>query len=343
MAARIAALLHDPDPLVRESAVRIAGYFGYPECLERVLQCCRDRWKRCAGRRSSSLAFFDDPRVVPALVDALAATVAHGPRRGCGRAGAHRAAGGASMRLHARSATRSWVRYVALRSLGSIGDRPRRPGRARHALRTGPCAARSPRGDRCARPAASRPRPGTCSSRLPVRSDSDIGGAAIRALGHVERSGGAVRARRVPSRRREPWQRDRGHGRGHNPVRRDDVAEPPAMGGGGRRRHGRGGAAIDGLAKIARRQDRQGAEAARALVALTAEPLRREAAIAALERPAGPATSPTSRAAFATRRPTSACASVEALGRMQQPDASRALERRSTMRAAAVRLAAIAR
>ena len=41
MPARIIALLDDPDPIVRESAVRIAGYFGYPECLGRVLELLR--------------------------------------------------------------------------------------------------------------------------------------------------------------------------------------------------------------------------------------------------------------------------------------------------------------
>ena len=71
MAARVAPLLSDPDPLVRESALRIAGYFGYADCLERVLQCCRDQNDAVRRAAIESLAFFDDPRVVPMLVEAL--------------------------------------------------------------------------------------------------------------------------------------------------------------------------------------------------------------------------------------------------------------------------------
>ena len=76
-------------------------------------------------------------------------------------------------------------------------------------------------------------------------------------------------------------------------------------------------AAIQGLARIARRPGPQGAEAAQALVALTAEPLRREAAIQALSE------LPARRIADVARglgdsSPDVRCASVEALGRMQQ-------------------------
>ena len=35
--ARIRERLTDPDPLVRESAVRIAGYFGYAETVDGLL------------------------------------------------------------------------------------------------------------------------------------------------------------------------------------------------------------------------------------------------------------------------------------------------------------------
>ena len=39
MAGRVAAMLDDDNPLGRESAVRIAGYFCYAECAGRVLAC----------------------------------------------------------------------------------------------------------------------------------------------------------------------------------------------------------------------------------------------------------------------------------------------------------------
>jgi HEAT repeat protein len=100
------------------------------------------------------------------------------------------------------------------------------------------------------------------------------------------------------------------------------------------------GAAVHGLAKIARRGDEQGAAAARALVALTAEPLRREAAVMALsELPARRIT----EVAHGLRdsSPEVRCASVEALGRMQLAEASRALESALDDAHVAVRLAAI--
>ena len=37
MPKRIVELLDDSNPVVRESAVKIAGYFGYAECVERAL------------------------------------------------------------------------------------------------------------------------------------------------------------------------------------------------------------------------------------------------------------------------------------------------------------------
>lgn len=99
-------------------------------------------------------------------------------------------------------------------------------------------------------------------------------------------------------------------------------------------------AAIHGLARIARRPGAQGTEAAQALVALTAEPLRREAAIQALSA------MPARRIADVARglsdaSPDVRCASVEALGRMQQVDASRALGAALDDGHPAVRLAAI--
>ncbi len=35
-------LLNDPDPYVRESVVRIAGYFGFTECVDLLVERCRD-------------------------------------------------------------------------------------------------------------------------------------------------------------------------------------------------------------------------------------------------------------------------------------------------------------
>jgi HEAT repeat protein len=100
------------------------------------------------------------------------------------------------------------------------------------------------------------------------------------------------------------------------------------------------GAAIDGLAKIARRQDLHSSEATRALVALTAEPRRREAVITALSELPARRIGDLARG-LGEASPDVRCASVEALSRMQHSNASRALERALDDVHPAVRLAAI--
>src|SRR4029077_21207839 len=84
-------------------------------------------------------------------------------------------------------------------------------------------------------------------------------------------------------------------------------------------------APIPGLATLASRHDRAALEATKALVALTAEPSRREAAIAALARlpisRAGDVAAGLTHASLVVRR-----AIVEALSRMRHVDATRWIE-----------------
>jgi HEAT repeat protein len=336
MAARIAGRLGDSDPLVRESALKIAGYFGYPECLEKVLQCCDDPVDAVRRAAVESLPFFDDPRVVPRLVDALAQpspTV---------RAGAAAAlirtdpAVALHALVHALSDSDPWVRYVAVRSLGSIGD-----------VQVAPAVLGTLRNDSAphVRLAAidviGRLGPDQAwevLEPLARSTDSDVGGAAIRALGHLDRPE-VLSTLEELARAPEPWQRvaaitaaaRRSESRVAHVLQwvaaADDDAEVVD-------------AAIQGLAKVARRVDNQGAEAARALVALTAEPLRREAAVKALsELPARRV--PDVAKGLNDSSAEVRCASVEALGRMQQAGASRALEAALDDSHPTVRLAAI--
>jgi HEAT repeat protein len=89
------------------------------------------------------------------------------------------------------------------------------------------------------------------------------------------------------------------------------------------------------------REDQQGGEATGVLVALAAEPGRRESVIGALSslpaRRIGDIAAGLRHAAADVRRAT-----VEALSRMRQPEASRALESALDDVAAAVRLTAVA-
>ena len=337
MAARVTPLLSDPDPLVRESALRIAGYFGYTDCVEQVLQCCRDQSETVRRAAIESLAFFDDPRVVATLAGAL-----DRQQPPAVRAAAAAALMRSDQNVSVDALTQAlrdsdpWVRYVALRSLGSIGDRRVVPA-VLETLRTDP----APHVRLAAIDVIGRLGPAEAwevLEPLARSSDSDIGGAAIVALGHLDRPE-VVSALEGFLRGPQPWQRVAAvtatSQRSDVQVAQmlqwvaaaddeQDVVE----------------AAIQGLARIARRPGAQGTEAAQALVALTAEPLRREAAIQALSA------MPARRIADVARglrdsSPDVRCASVDALGRMQQADASRALEAALDDGHPAVRLAAI--
>jgi HEAT repeat protein len=321
MAARIQPLLSNPDPLVRESALRIAGYFGYSDCVEQVLQCCRDESEIVRRAAIESLAFFDDARVVPSLVEALDRQQPPAVRAAAAAALAradHDVA--ANALIHALRDPDAWVRYVTLRSLGSTGDRGVVPA-VLETLRTDP----APHVRLAAIDVIGRL--GTAEAwdvlePLARSSDSDIGGAAIVALGHLEHPE-ALSALEGFLRAPQPWQREAAVTA--IAQRPDAPARALQWVAAADDEQGVAQAAIQGLVRIARRPGPQGAEAAQALVALTAEPVRREAAIQALSE------LPARRIADVARglgdsSPDVRCASVEALGRMQHADASRALE-----------------
>ena len=336
MAVHISKRLGDPDRLVRESALKIAGYFGYPECLEQVLQCCHDPAEPVRRAAIESLVFFDDPRVGPALLSALeqpASSV---------RAGAAAALGRAEPTIAVDALTQAlkdpdpWVRYVALRSLGSFGDERVMPS-VLDTLRNDPAPhVRLAAIDVLGR--LGRAEAWDVLEPLTRSPDTDIGSAAIRAVGHLGRP------EVLPTlegflRGPEPWQRSaavaavtlRAEPRMAQLLQWVAAVDDDADVVGG---------AIEGLARIARRPDAQGAKAALALVALTAEPPRREAAIKALSELPARRIDDVAHG-LTDPSPDVRCASVEALGRMQQAGASLAIESALDDPHIAVRLAAI--
>jgi hypothetical protein len=90
---------------VRESAITIAGYFGYAECLDRVLAHCQDDEEVVRRTAVEQLAFFEGLARLRAPRTGLAADTAVGPGRGRGRPWRASSIRGAPTRWSARCTT----------------------------------------------------------------------------------------------------------------------------------------------------------------------------------------------------------------------------------------------
>lgn len=336
MPIRIVTLLDDANPNVRESAVKIAGYFGYPQCTARVLARCSDPSEAVRRAAVEHLPFFEDPAAVPALIHALASDTPP-VRAAAAGALAHVDPDQAIPPLAAALGDADpWVRYFALRSLGDLG----RPGVTPVVLdlvRRDPAgqvrlAAIDVLGRLNAAGATAVLEP------LTMLEERDLARAAIRGLGHLDDPAAQPILERL-LRAGETWRRleaVRAVGARGGPkavpalewiAAADDDPEIVA-------------AAVGVLALLASREDEDGAAIA-ALISLTAEPSRREAAIGAL------AAVPHRRAvdvAAGVRHysPDVRRATVEALGRMKHPDASHWIERALDDPFPGVRAAAVA-
>lgn len=121
MPQRIKPLLRDENPLVRESAAKIAGYFGYEDCADTLLECCNDPDERVRKAALEHLPFVDDERINQVLANKLATDT---PKV---RAAVAAALGNVEVETALVNLSRalddedSWVRYFAARSLGRLG------------------------------------------------------------------------------------------------------------------------------------------------------------------------------------------------------------------------------
>ncbi|GIV95491.1 MAG: PBS lyase [Herpetosiphonaceae bacterium] len=111
-------LLSDSNRLVRESAVRIAGYFGFEECVNLLFERCADDDERVRRVAIEHLPYLEDERVLPMLASALRYETPQ-VRAAAARAFAH-IEGGESLPylLTALGDPDPWVRYFAVSSLG---------------------------------------------------------------------------------------------------------------------------------------------------------------------------------------------------------------------------------
>jgi len=321
MRRRILTVLDSPDPRARDSALRIAGYFGWAECLDRVLVCCRDASEAVRRTAVEQLAFFDDPRIPGALLAAADDPVA--PVRAAAIAAFPRVEFSSRIDALRRALNDAdaWVRYVALKSLGAIGEPDALPA-VMACLQHDP----APHVRLAAIEVVGRLKPSEALNILEplLRSgNEDIARAALAALAHVDQPE-ALATLEQAVRSTAPWQRhaaiDALASRAETTIPRTLQWVAAADGQADVAR-----AAVDALARLGGRDDGQGLEATRALLNLTAEPAQREWAIAALG--ALPARR-TADVAEGLRDPSAdvRCATVEALSRMRRQDASRALE-----------------
>ena len=120
MPERIKPLLQHDDPLVRESAAKIAGYFGYSDCAELLLQCCDDEDERVRRAAVEHLAFLEDDRVTDVLAQKLR-TDTPVVRAAAAVAMSH-LEGTAPNMIEALKDDDPWVRYFAAKALGRLND-----------------------------------------------------------------------------------------------------------------------------------------------------------------------------------------------------------------------------
>jgi HEAT repeat protein len=319
MCRRVVVLLNDDNPHVRESAARIAGYFGYRESIDAMLARCSDPIEGVRRAALELLPLFDDSRAPSALVRALQTDT---PRaRAAAAQGLALLSGKAPVTalIEALRDSDPWVRYFSARSLAS-----HRAIESLPAL-VGIAADDSAMHVRIAALEAIGAIDGTAAvdALLPyTEADQlELAGAALRGLGSAsdDRAARALRSGlRAPDSIRRLAAIE-----GLAARTTDESVSLLSWTAGADEDDAVGQAAVDALARIAR-SGPQADAAVDALVQITAEPARRQWAVAAL---AGLPDARIPRIASALQRdpPVIRRALIGALGRMKHPDASSAL------------------
>jgi len=336
MPARILERLADPDPLVRESAVRIAGYFGYRECVDAVLALCDAQQETVRRAAVEQLAMFEDPRAGERLVRALASDTP--PVRAVAASALTHADAALAVPalLRALDDRDAWVRFFVLRALAAF-NHAATASAVRERLETD----EAPQVRLAALDLLGRLQPPdilAVLAPLALSEDADTARAAIRAMRHLS-SADVEPHLDALSRAPEGWRRLEAVGAIGTRGGAYAVAALEWIAAADEER-AIADAAIDALAALAGRDRDEGKEAVRALVDLTAEPARREAAIAALAR------LPVSRAPLIARGLEHSSAHVrravvDALSCMRHSDATRWIESALDDASPSVRAAAV--
>ena len=118
MEKSVQRLLRDRSARVRESAARIAGYFGYASCLDAMLQLGADEDEQVRRAVIEHLPNFDDPRAARLVLEALRSDDASTVRAAAARGVSHIPGAEAMQALLRACEDRDlWVRYYAIRAL----------------------------------------------------------------------------------------------------------------------------------------------------------------------------------------------------------------------------------
>ena len=319
MSRRVVVLLNDDNPHVRESAARIAGYFGYRESIDAMLARCSDPIEGVRRAALEQLPLFDDSRA--AVRPRASAADGHATstrRRGAGSCPLSGTAPVTALIEALRDAD-PWVRYFAARSLAT-----------HRAIESFPALVRIAADDsamhvRIAALEAIGAIDGTAAldALLPyAEADQlELAGAALRGLGSAsdERAARALRSGlRAPDSIRRLAAIE-----GLAARNTDESVSLLSWTAGADEDDAVSQSAVDALARIAR-SGPQADAAVDALVQITAEPARRQWAVAALAS-LPDARIPRIASALQRDPPVIRRALIGALGRMKHPDASSAL------------------
>jgi len=322
-AARVRERLRDPDPHVRECSIRVAGYFGFDDCVPRVLEALDAPEEEVRRAAIEQLPVIGAARALERLATALSAET---PRNRAAAAHAARTADESVLDaplLNALGDEDAWVRYFAAKSLG---QRRRSPAEAADLLAGLALADGAPQVRIAAIEALGIIDANTAlpiAAQLLTQADEDVAGAALTAMSAA--SGGqadeliaqAVRsgtpslracAIQALAARRTPAAVDALAWAARMTDHRDEAAK-----------------AVEGLGTVAAANSGEARTAAiAALIDLSADPGRREAAVAQLARVPAEGVSEVARALTAPA-PGIRLAAVDALARMRHPRASAAL------------------
>jgi HEAT repeat protein len=315
--------LRDANPHVRECAIRVAGYFGFDECVPELMDALDAPEEEVRRAAIEQLPVLDTASAIDRLVSALRTET---PRNRAAAAHAARTADEPALDgplLDALRDADAWVRYFAAKSLGQRG---RSAEEAARLLAAVALTDRAPQVRIAAVEALGVIDPGAAfpvAEQLLSEPDEDLASAALTAIAaspdarsdtpieQAVRSGSqALRAaaiRALAGRRTTAavdalaWA-----------TRVDDTSD-------------QAGAAVEALGTIAAAAGGDVRSAAiAALVDLGSDPGRREAAVAQLARVPADGIAEVAQA-LASPWPGARLAAVEALARMRHPRASAAL------------------